>query len=71
MGSGSLPERDLPTRVVRLSNEKMSAATLADLMRKMNPPIIVRVHEDRVLIDPRTLLPGDTDELLGAIKSIR
>jgi len=70
MGSGSLPERDLPTRVVRLTHASMNASELADRLRRAKPPVIVRVHEGRVLIDPRTLLRGEADEVLAAVKQI-
>jgi L-seryl-tRNA(Ser) seleniumtransferase len=33
-------------------------------LREANPPIIARIEEDRVLLDPRTVLPEQEAALL-------
>jgi L-seryl-tRNA(Ser) seleniumtransferase len=67
MGSGSLPGQDLPTRLVALSPTRMSAEELALRLRKRTPPVFARIQENRVLIDPRTLLEGEEEALTAAI----
>ena len=32
-------------------------------------PVVARVEDDRVLLDPRTVLPQDETDLLPAVKS--
>jgi L-seryl-tRNA(Ser) seleniumtransferase len=66
MGSGSLPEQDLPTRLVALEIEGIESGELARRLRLHAPPVFARVHEGRVLVDPRTLLDGDEEILIGA-----
>lgn len=70
LGSGSLPERNIPTRVVSLKHSKFSAEEIAAKLRAHKPPVFTRIQDNRVLIDPRTLLPGDTDEIEKAMKGL-
>ncbi len=63
LGSGSLPERNIPTRVVALRHAKIAAEELGAKLRAHTPPIFTRIQDGRVLIDPRTLQAGDADEL--------
>ncbi|MFH1717713.1 MAG: L-seryl-tRNA(Sec) selenium transferase [Planctomycetota bacterium] len=59
MGSGSLPAQNLPTTLVALNPEKISAESLAKRLRQYDTPVFTRIQNDQVLIDPRTLLSGD------------
>jgi L-seryl-tRNA(Ser) seleniumtransferase len=61
VGGGSLPEETLPTWALALSLPKPQ--TVLARLRQASPPIIARVEEQRVLLDPRTVLP-DQDEML-------
>jgi L-seryl-tRNA(Ser) seleniumtransferase len=68
VGGGSLPGESLPTLVLALdvkSPEKVMAA-----LRGSNPPVIARAENDRVLLDPRTVLPEQDETLLSILKSI-
>ncbi|HEY3323210.1 MAG TPA: L-seryl-tRNA(Sec) selenium transferase [Planctomycetota bacterium] len=70
LGSGSLPERNIPTRVVSLRHAKLSAEELGARLRQHRPPIFTRIQDERVLIDPRTLQAGDGDEIEKAVKEL-
>ena len=70
LGSGSLPERNIPTRVVSLRHARMSADELAAALRGHKPPIFTRIQENRVLLDPRTLQAGDADVIEHAVKNL-
>ncbi len=61
VGGGSLPEETLPTWALALALPKPQAVHAR--LRQTRPPIIARVEEQRVLLDPRTVLP-EQDELL-------
>ena len=61
MGSGSMPTQNIATRLVAVASDKVSADDLALRLRRHEPPVIARIHEGRVLIDPRTLLAGDEE----------
>lgn len=69
-GGGSLPLADLPTTLVALYPKKISPTDLAERLRRGDPPVVVRLHEDGVLIDPRTLLPGDEEVLAKALQLV-
>lgn len=71
LGSGSLPERNIPTRVVSLRHARLSAEDLGARLRAHTPPVFTRIQDDRVLLDPRTLLPGDADEIEKAVRGIQ
>jgi L-seryl-tRNA(Ser) seleniumtransferase len=70
LGSGSLPERNIPTRVVSLRHSKLDAEQMGASLRAHTPPIFTRIQENRVLIDPRTLQPGDAEEIERAVKGL-
>jgi len=67
VGGGSLPEETLPTWLLALDIPKPDKF-LAKL-RKENPPVIARTENDRILLDPRTVLPEQEGALLVALKN--
>lgn len=69
-GGGALPLADIPTTVVAVSPLAMSANDLEERLRLGEPTIVTRISEDRVVIDPRTLLPGEEEEVVGALSEI-
>ncbi len=66
VGGGSLPEESLSTFVLSL-NVKSPDKFLAKL-REMIPPVIARTENDKVLLDPRTVL--DDNLLLQVLKKV-
>ena len=64
VGGGSLPEESMPTFVLSL-RVKSPDKFLAKL-REANPPVIARTENDRVLLDPRTVL--DDEALLRVLR---
>ena len=65
VGGGSLPGESLPTRALALA--VASPDDLATRLRRGTPPVIARIEGDRLLFDPRTVLPEQDDALLAAI----
>ena len=65
IGGGSLPGETLPTWLVALDCPQASGGAQAMMarLRAARPPIIARIEQDRVLLDPRTV-PFDEEELL-------
>jgi L-seryl-tRNA(Ser) seleniumtransferase len=70
MGSGSLPTQNLPTMLVALRPEKVSAEALAKQLRQYRTPIFARIQNNQVLIDPRTILSGDDKTIVEALLEI-
>jgi len=64
-GGGSFPGAALPTTLVAVHPAALGAAGLALRLRLGSPPVVARVQEDRVVLDPRTL-PPDSLEMVGA-----
>ena len=70
MGSGSLPTQNLATTLIALQPEKISAETLANKLRQYSTPVFARIRNEKVLIDPRTLLSGDEKIVVEALLEI-
>jgi len=68
VGGGSLPGETLPTTLLAISVSAPEQA--AAQLRRADPPVIVRIEEDRLIIDPRTALPRDEPDLLAALRAI-
>lgn len=58
-GGGSSPTGERPTRLISIDAGDRGAHRLERALRQGPPPVIVRVHEDRVLVDLRTVRPGE------------
>jgi L-seryl-tRNA(Ser) seleniumtransferase len=69
VGSGSAPGAHLPTWVVRVRAAGLSAARLAAGLRTGEPAVFARIRDERVLLDPRTLAPGEDAELVHALRA--
>ncbi len=67
LGSGSLPTHDIPTRLVALVPKDRSPDDLAARLRLGRPSVFARIREGRLLVDPRTLQPGEDEPLLAAV----
>jgi L-seryl-tRNA(Ser) seleniumtransferase len=57
LGGGAAPSSVLPTRLLALTCEGLSADELAARLRGSEPPIIARVEDGRALLDLRTVFP--------------
>jgi len=71
VGGGSAPTSSLPTFLLTVSAESLSADELASSLRRNNPPIVARVEEGRVLLDLRTVLsPAEESHIVHALLNI-
>ncbi len=66
IGGGSLPEESLPTWVLSLQVEKPNR--LLQKLRGLPLPLIARIENDRVVLDPRTVLPEQDKEVIDSLK---
>ena len=67
VGGGSLPGATLPTALLAI--DASAPDRMMAHLRACDPPVIARVSAGRVLFDPRTVLPGQRQDLLRALKS--
>ncbi len=68
VGGGSLPGATLPTCLLALDSAQPESLKAA--LRRADPPIIARIAGGRVLLDPRTVLPGQERALLQTLSRI-
>jgi len=68
IGGGSLPEETLPTWLLALPVK--SPQKLLTNLRAYQPPIIARIENDQVVLDPRTVQPEDEAALLAGLQSV-
>jgi L-seryl-tRNA(Ser) seleniumtransferase len=66
IGGGSAPGSALPTKLIAITHTAMSASQVEARLREMDPPVIARIENGRVVIDLRTVMPED-DELIGRL----
>jgi L-seryl-tRNA(Ser) seleniumtransferase len=69
-GGGSLPQTALPSRALALSVPALSPQKLEARLRQATTPVIARVEHGVVLLDLRTLLPGDQEALMAALEPV-
>jgi L-seryl-tRNA(Ser) seleniumtransferase len=70
LGGGAAPSSILPTRVLALTCEGLSADELAARLRSSDPPIIARVDEGRVLLDLRTVFTAQDEAIESALAMV-
>jgi len=66
IGGGSLPGETLPTALLAL--RPGGPNRFLKRLRQRQPPIIARLEDDQVILDPRTVLPEQESLLLEALQ---
>ena len=68
VGGGSTPAQSLPTKLIRISSARHSAAQLEQrLRRRAGISVIARVESDCLILDLRTVLPVQESQLVQSI----
>lgn len=70
IGGGTAPTATLSTFVVSLASARFGPAELQKRLRQHDPPIVVRIEEDKIRIDLRTVLPEHDAVIIDALLSI-
>ncbi|MFC1989295.1 L-seryl-tRNA(Sec) selenium transferase [Chloroflexota bacterium] len=75
VGGGSLPGSTLPTRLVAIGGGgkrkgRITAQTLARRLRSQEFPVIGRISDDVLLLDPRSVLPEEDDIVLQNLRNL-
>jgi L-seryl-tRNA(Ser) seleniumtransferase len=66
IGGGTLPDVTLPTTVLALPAGDADA--LAARLRRGDPPVIARIEDERVVLDPRTVLPWEDEVVVRRVR---
>ncbi len=69
VGGGALPLLELEGPVVMLSGSGLDPAGLAESLRGGDPPVIGRISEGRLLLDPRTLADDEVPLVAAAARA--
>lgn len=68
-GGGSLPATEVPSWALALTHGELSADELDRRMRGVEPPVIGRIEDDRLLLDLRTVFVKQTEALPNLIRT--
>jgi len=74
VGGGSLPGGTLPTWLLAIGRKGKSgrnlSQALSEQLRRMETPVIGRISEDVLYLDPRTVLPEEDDTVVFALRNL-
>jgi len=65
IGGGSLPGETLPTTLLAVATPHPDAFAAA--LRRAAPPVVARIADGRVALDPRTVLPEEDEAVVRAV----
>jgi L-seryl-tRNA(Ser) seleniumtransferase len=66
-GGGSFPGAELATTLVVLDPGPLGADGLALRLRLADPPVVARIHDGRVVLDPRTIQDAEFPAVAAAL----
>jgi L-seryl-tRNA(Ser) seleniumtransferase len=70
IGGGAAPAATLPSYALAVASATAKADGLACHLRHWETPIIARVENDRVLLDLRTVAPGQEEVIVAALSAL-
>ena len=70
VGGGSLPGETLPSWALRLTSGRESADSLALVLRSADPPVVARIEDGAVLLDPRTVTEREDQAVISVLESL-
>ena len=69
IGGGSLPGQTLPTFVLAIAHPTGGPDEICAKLRRSPVPVIARIENDDVLLDPRTVMEGEDKTVIEALRS--
>ena len=69
VGGGSLPGEVLPSRVLAIPGSGALLERIAEALRRGATPVLARIDQGRLLLDPRTVLPDEDEALVAALRA--
>ena len=63
IGGGSAPGIELPTVLLAIERVGLTASALDAALRALDPPVVARIADDTVVLDLRTVDPGEDERL--------
>jgi L-seryl-tRNA(Ser) seleniumtransferase len=68
VGGGALPLTELTGPAVALAGP-LDPVVVMGRLRSGDPPVIARIHEGRVLLDPRTLVDAEVETVITSVRA--
>lgn len=68
VGGGSMPEEKINTYVIKIKNSIYKPVQLEEILRRNEPPIIIRISKDEIIMDLRTIYDKDFETIVKALK---
>jgi len=68
-GGGSLPGHEIDSPTVRIKHATRTAKELAHALRVYDPPVVARIEDGSIILDPRTVDPDDDDVVVRALRA--
>jgi len=69
VGGGSLPGEVIPTTLLAITKSG-SPDALARRLRSHNTPVVARIEDNEVVLDPRTVLENQSSIVIEAVRSV-
>jgi L-seryl-tRNA(Ser) seleniumtransferase len=66
IGGGATPEQAIPTWLIAVACADLAAAEAR--LRAGDPPVVARIENGRLVLDLRTVLPEEEEELIAALR---
>ena len=70
IGGGSAPNQFLPSYAVALKGINLTIEQIERRLREYRIPVIVRIYNDQILLDMRTILEDSFEDLVEALLTI-
>jgi L-seryl-tRNA(Ser) seleniumtransferase len=70
VGGGSYPGHALPSIAVAATSSRASPDEICRRLRLQEPPVVAHIADDAVLLDVRTLLPGEERAVAAALRTL-
>lgn len=68
IGGGSAPMVRLPGWAVSIREGNKSVESLERKLRRVNPPVVARIHENKLLLSARTLMEEDLEKIAEGLR---
>lgn len=68
VGGGAFPEQDLPTALVAVAPKNISVRDLKERLLETDPPLVGRIEDESLCLDPRTLDPRENRIAASALQ---
>ena len=71
VGGGSLPGETQPSWVLAMTCSQVQGgpAEVMARLRQADPPVVARIEDDLVMLDPRTVLPEEEEAVIRALRT--